>query len=107
MNGRTVDISNQYHLSLKNKQLVLSEEKVQVASIPIEDLAVLILNHPAITFSLSLMVALIQHNVAVIFTDLRHMPIGIVQSLEGNTMLAKVLRGQLEVSLPRKKRQTC
>ena len=48
---RTIDISEAAYLHLKNKQLLIDKQGETVGQVPIEDLGVLILQHPAIVLT--------------------------------------------------------
>ena len=102
---RIIDISEQAYLHQKNRQLLIDKEGETVARVPIEDLAVLILQHPAIVISQSLIIACQENNVVIIFCDARHLPYSVIFPLtEGNSLHTKMLREQINVTLPIKKR---
>ncbi len=104
MTNRIVEISNPVRLSLRKKQLVLKDsDGKELASIPIEDMAMLILNHPAITFSQALISECSEQKVGLVITDSKHMPAMILQPLDTHSLHTKILREQLQASLPRKK----
>jgi CRISPR-associated protein Cas1 len=73
------------------------------SSIPIEDIGILVLDNPQITFSAALISALMTNNVAVISCDDRHMPHGCMLPYAGNTLLTERYRMQLGSSEPLKK----
>jgi len=102
---RIIDVSEQAYLHLKHKQLLIDKKGETVASIPIEDLGVLILQHPAIVISQSAIIACQENNVVIVFCDARHLPYTVILPLtEGNSLHAKILREQIEITLPVKKR---
>ena len=102
---RVVSFSNPVYLSMKNGQLTARkpDECGEFASIPIEDLGVVILDNNRITISHGLMVALINNNVAVVTCNSSHMPIGLHMPLEGNTLQSERFSQQQAASLPLKK----
>lgn len=51
MTKRIVEIGNPARLSSKNRQLVVERRDFPTASIPFEDLGVLIVDHPAVSFT--------------------------------------------------------
>jgi len=102
---RTIDVSQASYLHLKNLQLLIDQEGKTVGRIPVEDLGILILEHPAITITQGVILACQKNNVAVVFCDERHLPYSTLLPLsEGNQLHSKVLRQQIKISQPSKKR---
>jgi len=102
---RIVDISEQAYLHLNKKQLLVEKQGELVSSIPVEDLGVLILQHPAIVVTQAALIACQQNNAVVVFCDQRHLPYSVLLPIsEGNSLHTRVLREQTEVSAPVKKR---
>ncbi|MFQ5598723.1 MAG: type II CRISPR-associated endonuclease Cas1 [Nitrospiria bacterium] len=102
---RIVDISEPAYLHLKHRQLLIDKNGALAARIPIEDLGVLILQHPAIVISQSAVIACQQNNTAIVFCDQRHLPFSVIFPLtEGNSLHAKILKEQTQISLPLRKR---
>ena len=66
---RTIDVSQASYLHLKNLQLLIDQEGKTVGRIPVEDLGILILEHPAITITQGVILACQKNNVAVVFCD--------------------------------------
>ncbi|MCF8225398.1 MAG: type II CRISPR-associated endonuclease Cas1 [Bacteroidales bacterium] len=101
---RTLYISDSYHLSLKNRQLILSlkrDEKVR--TVPVEDIGYLVLDHPQISFTMKLVEELSENNVATVFCDSRHMPSSMVLPLESHHIQSELFRSQIEATEPLKK----
>lgn len=102
---RTIDVSQASYLHLKNLQLLIDQEGKTVGRIPVEDLGILLLEHPAITITQGVILACQKNNVAVVFCDERHLPYSTLLPLsEGNQLHSKVLRQQIKISQPSKKR---
>lgn len=102
---RTVEISTHgCYVHTKHEQLVIEKDGFKIGSVPIEDLGVLILDSPQILITSALMGFLAEQNVAVIFTDSKHLPASLTVPFSGNSIQTKVLNGQIEISLPVKKR---
>ena len=102
---RIIEISSKSHLSLRNKQLVISQSGDEVGQIPIEDIGALLLNNSQTTMTQSVMVESQKHNVALVLCDEKHLPLSTLLPIsEGNKLHSKVLRGQIEVRLSTKKR---
>ena len=102
---RIVDISERAYLRIKNRQLVIEKAGEVVGQIPVEDLGVLILDHPAVVITQAAIVACQKNNVAVVFCDERHLPYSLALPIsDGHSLHQKVLRQQLEVTKPNQKR---
>ena len=64
-------------------------------TVPVEDMGVLVLDHPQITLTNALLSFLLEHNVAVINCGDNHHPRGTFLPSEGNYSFAGVVRAQL------------
>jgi CRISPR-associated protein Cas1 len=102
---RTIYIGNPAYLKLKDMQMkiICPETKNEKGSVPIEDLGVLMLDHPQVTISHQLIQRLMQHQVVLISCDPSHMPHGIMLPLYGHSEYSQRSRVQLDVSEPLKK----
>lgn len=101
---RTLFISNPYHLSLKNKQLVVSEKAgMPLKTAPIEDIGFVVLDNPQISFTMKLMEELNENNVAVVFCDSKHLPSSMLLPLDANHIQNELFRAQISASEPLKK----
>ncbi|CAN5400398.1 type II CRISPR-associated endonuclease Cas1 [soil metagenome] len=110
---RTLYFGNPAYLSKKNDQLVvrLPEvetndtltdlfKKVAQATIPIEDIGVVILDEQRLVITQGLIESLIENNVALITCDKAHHPTGLMLNLTGNTLQSARFKTQLEASQP-------
>ncbi len=105
---RTLCFSHPAYLSLRNGQLVVKLEKhddepEKQATIPIEDIGVVVLDHRQITLTHGVMAALLDNNAAVVTCDNSHMPVGLMLPLEGHTVQQERFQDQLSSSLPLRK----
>ena len=102
---RTLYFGSDAYLHSKQNQLVVKypDSERQNASVPIEDIGVVILDAFRLTISQQLITKLIHNNVALITCDERHMPQGLMLNLDGNTLQQERFKIQLDVSLPLKK----
>ena len=101
---RTIFLSNPYRLSLKNRQLVLSEKSgMPVKTAPIEDIGFVILEHPQISVTMKLVEELNENNVAVLFCDSKHMPSSMLLPLDAHHIQNELFRAQINTSEPLKK----
>ncbi len=111
---RVLCFTNPAYLSLHLQQIVYEppatksetdsdNAEKQTRIIPIEDVGVVILDNRQITITQALMAALLENNCAVITTDSRHLPIGLLLPLAGNSLQSERFRKQLDASEPLKK----
>lgn len=105
---RTLCFSHPAYLSLRNGQLVVrldphDDEPERQATVPIEDIGVVVLDHRQITLTHGALSALVAGNAAVITCDDRHMPVGLLLPLEGNTIQSERFQDQIDASLPLRK----
>lgn len=102
---RIVDISEQAYVHIKHKQILIDKEGVTVGSIPVEDLGILILQHPAIIITQKVIIACQQNNAAILFCDEKHLPYSVILPVsDGHTLHQKVMRMQVAASIPVMKR---
>lgn len=102
---RIIDISSPSYVYMQHAQLIIEQDKKIVATIPIEDLGIVILQHSAIVITQSVMIACQKNNVMILFCDERHLPYSILLPIsEGHTLHQKVVKLQVSVKQPVKKR---
>jgi len=107
---RTLYFGNPAYLHLRNDQLVIElpndqgmAELTKKNTVPIEDIGVIVFDHKQITFSHSLINALLANNAAIITCDERHHPVGLMLPLDGLTVQTERFKAQIDGSLPLKK----
>lgn len=105
---RIVNISIPSHLSLKDEQLLIAiKEKdgnlIKNEALPIEDLGMVLVDHPQVTLSTPVLNALAVNNTGVVICDNRHMPNAMFLPFAGNTLATEILRKQTKMSLPLRK----
>lgn len=102
---RTLYFGNPTYLKAKDQQMVVEYPggDSETKSVPIEDIGVVILDSPQITITHILLNKLLANNTAVITTDERHMPSGLLYPLESNTLQSERFAVQLTASVPLKK----
>ncbi len=102
---KTIYIGTPAYLHTEKQQLLIEypdEEKADIRR-AIEDIGVLILDHYQITISHTLISRLLSNNAAIITTDDRHMPQGLMLNLEGNQVQHERFMQQISASQPLKK----
>lgn len=91
------------HKNLKQLKVINPSDNDELGSVPIEDIGVVLLDNPQITITHALMAALLGRNVALISCDEKHLPVGLMLPLDGNTIQTERFRKQIEASEPLKK----
>ena len=102
---RTIYIGNPAYLKLQDRQLKIIDPKSKTAkgSIPVEDIAILLLDHFRITITNQLIVQLQGNNCIIISCDAHHMPFSFMLPIYSHSEYSQRLRTQLEASEPLKK----
>lgn len=113
---RTLYFGNPAYLSLNNSQLLVRLPEVEknkslpetfkrdaIATIPIEDIGIVVLDHKQVTVTHALMEAMLDNNVALVTCDSSHHPVGLMMPLCGNKIQNERFRHQLNASVPLKK----
>ena len=101
---RTLVFTNPAYLSTKQNQLLISlQPSGQEHTVPIEDIAVVILENQQITITLPALQQLNSNNVAVICCNQKHMPESMLLNLDGHHLQSEVFRQQLDSTQPLKK----
>lgn len=99
---RTVVISNEAELHVQSGQLIAIQG--QISRIPVEDIAVLVIENPRVTISSAALSLLTEQGVAVAVCDRTHMPTGLLLPHCQYCRQLTVTRQQLSQSLPQRKR---
>jgi CRISP-associated protein Cas1 len=107
---RTLHFGNPAYLNLKNGQLMIDLPHLQVLgekdskkSVPIEDVGIVVLDHPQITITHGCIGALLENNAAIIICNHTHHPTGMMLPMEGNNTQSERFRYQVDASQPLKK----
>lgn len=105
MTNRILDLSNcEGKIHLENSLLVLDNDEFEVFSIPLTDLAVVIMDNPRLSITKLAISALAEHSVPLIMTDRKHLPSGMLFPLVGNTQQTEYFTAQAKVKEPVKKK---
>ena len=98
--------SNPCYLKKKDMQLRIgyheSVGKPDV-SIPLEDIGIVVLDHPQITLTQALISSLSDNNVAIVSCDDKHLPYGLMLPMFSHHAFTEKMYEQLESSLPLRK----
>ena len=99
---RVLCFENPARLSLRLAQMVVEREE-GTRTVPIEDVGVVILEHKQITITHALIDALLANNVAIVTSNDKHMPVGLMLPLDGHNLQSERFRAQIDASEPLKK----
>ena len=99
---RSLFFGNKASITTKHQQLVVKTAERE-ATIPIEDIGFVVLEHPEIYISLPTLQRLIKNNVAVLFCNDKHLPTGMLLNLDAHHLQQELFAYQVNASLPLKK----
>jgi len=101
---RTIDISEgPTYLNIENDQLILTREKERIASIPCEDVGVLMIDHRATVYTHSALTRLLDRGAVIVLCGENHLPVGILLPFENNLLHTERLRAQMAAGQPIRK----
>ncbi|HPO17420.1 MAG TPA: type II CRISPR-associated endonuclease Cas1 [Candidatus Hydrogenedentes bacterium] len=101
---RIIDLSdNPARLSIHLEQLVI-ESGDQKNTVPMEEVGVLVVSNPAVTYTQAVLSGLMEHGGVFLACSMRRLPIGMMVSLEGHHLQTERLHEQIEASEPVRKR---
>ncbi len=103
MNWRSVVITKPARLSLKNRAMLVEQESDK-ASVPLEDIAVLVIDTPQAVLTSHLLSACMDAGVVVITVNAMHTPNGVMMPYLQHSRALKVMRLQMGLSVPAQKR---
>ena len=102
---RIVEISGgPARLSVANRQLVVERPEAERVTVPIEDLGVLLVDHPAVSYTHGVFTSLLDAGAAVVLCGGDHHPAGMFLPLSGHREQSERFRHQVDAPLPLKKR---
>lgn len=105
---KTLCFSNRAYLCCRNRQLIIKVDDPATGtpcehSRPIEDIGVMVIESDQVTMSSSLISTLLEHKVALIVCDKKHMPAGLMLPLAGHSEQTERFNSQIAASVPLKK----
>jgi len=105
MTERILDLSQEpVALSVRNDLLILHRDGQEVASVPVCDLAAVVVSHPQVTYTQAVLARLAESGAAFIVCDAKHLPAGMLLPLSGHHLQAERFHRQALASLPTLKR---
>lgn len=101
---RTVEISQEpAHLSVRLNQLVLKRNGNVAGSIPCEDIGVVLVDHPATTYTHSALASLAASDATLVICGHDHLPAAVLLPLSDHGQIVWRIQDQLAVSRPARK----
>jgi CRISPR-associated protein Cas1 len=91
-------------LSVEHRQLVIERKDQPRATVPCEDIGVLLVEHPAVTYTHGVFTALLEEGAAVVLCGAGHLPSGLLLPVSGNSVQAERYRAQIDAAAPLNKR---
>lgn len=106
MSDRIIDIADKpVRLHTQLEQLVLdTDNNEKRLSIPLDDVAVLVISHPQASFTHSALSKLSSRNGTLIVCDEKHQPVGMLMPLQGHHLQCERFITQANVKEPKRKR---
>ncbi|MEM6458491.1 MAG: type II CRISPR-associated endonuclease Cas1 [Planctomycetota bacterium] len=105
---RTIEVSRRAaHLSVRHGQLVVqpvNEDKAAAKTIPCEDVGVVLIDHPAVTYTHRALCELTAAGAAVVFCGEDHLPAGLLLPVSTHSQVLSRLNQQIDATQPAKKR---
>lgn len=103
MRNRIVEISEApARLRIERRQLIIDTGDVP-AQVPIDDLAVLVVAHPQVSYTQAVLTELVSAGGTFVTCDQSRLPIGLMVPLDAHSIQTERFHKQLELSAPRKK----
>lgn len=105
MIGKTVEFATPgTRLSVSHRQLVVERPDHPKATLPIEDLAVVIVDDARATYTQAVFIELLEAGATVMVTGRDHLPVGMMLPLDAHHVQTERHRAQVEAKEPVKKR---
>lgn len=102
---RVIDLSTgAARLSVRNAQLIIRPDDGSEVSVPLAEIAVLILTNGQVTATQAVFSGMMEAGGAVLVCDARRMPCGMMLPIEGQTLQTQRMAAQVVAALPTKKR---
>lgn len=103
MGWRSVLITRPARLACRQKALEVTQDDGTIR-VPLEDIAVLVIDQPQVSLTAHLLSACAESQIAVITVGANHHPNGVLLPYLPHSRALKVMRAQLAMSQPRRKR---
>lgn len=105
MSERLLDISDgAAHLSVRQAQLVVRRDGQPEATVPLAEVAALVVGHPGVTYTQAVLSGLVEAGGVFVVCDARRLPSGMLVPLAGHHLQTARLRAQVDAGDALRKR---
>jgi CRISPR-associated protein Cas1 len=108
MRNRILEISESpCRLRVEHRQLVIErsdERELFAYTVPLDDIAVLVVAHPQVTYTQAVLAELSERGAAFVTCNRNRMPVGLLIPLDGNSVQTERFHRQLQMKQPQKTR---
>ena len=101
----SIAIRSAAYLSCKHSQLQIDKHEEGIISIPIEDIGMITIDHPAVVITERLITEISKNKASILCCRINHIPEAIILPLVGNCRQNKLIRLQFNVKKPLQKQQ--
>ena len=95
---------NALRLRTRLKQLVIQSDDLPQTTIPLEDIAVVLVSHPQVTFSQAILEGLAENGAVLIACNRKSLPVGMFFPIAGHHQPARRIQLQISAPLPLQKK---
>lgn len=101
---RTIEISREpAHITVQHAQLVIKRDGVIVGQAPCEDIGVVLVDQPQVSYSHAALAALAESDAVLVVCGRNHLPVAVLLPLSDHTQVVWRIHEQLAISQPLKK----
>lgn len=105
MLNRVLEIAEENrYLSLKRGFIVIQQGTTELGSVPLDDIAVLLLSAQSVTITKNVLNALAERGCITVFCGQNYIPLSMVVPIASHTYFTKIIKTQINASEPFKKR---
>jgi len=105
MIDRIIDLSEKPgRLSVRLDQLVIERGDEETLTVPLDEVAVVVVSHPAVTFTHAVLAGIARRGGTFVVCDERRLPVGMILPLQSHHLQAERFAQQAAASLPTRKR---
>ena len=105
MLNRVLEIAEENrYISLKRGFIVIQQGSEELGSVPLDDIAVLLLSAQGVTLTKNIITALSEKGCITIFCGSNYIPLSMVLPIASHTYFTKIIKTQINASEPFKKR---
>lgn len=105
MLNRVIEIAEENRfISLKRGFLIVQQGNQELGTVPIDDIAVLLLSAQGVTLTKNILNALSEKGCITILCGKNYIPLSMVMPVYSHTFFTKIIKNQINSSLPLKKR---